>query len=108
MDDTVTISNQFSEGWIQFFALIGVILLVVIGLFIWAVFLRRTKKRRRKHRHHHSSYREKLEKGANDIKEIVEERRHRHRHGHRPVNPTLAETGGLPPRRPPDEPPPGA
>jgi hypothetical protein len=26
---------------------------------------------------------------------------------HRPTNPTLAQTGGLPPKRDPDEPPPG-
>jgi hypothetical protein len=31
-------------------------------------------------------------------------RRHRHR---RPLNPTLAESGGLPPRRDPNQPPPG-
>jgi hypothetical protein len=31
-------------------------------------------------------------------------RRHRHR---RPTNPTLAQTGGLPPKRDPDMPPPG-
>ena len=33
-------------------------------------------------------------------------RKRRHRH-HRPTNPTLAQTGGLPPRRDPDLPPPG-
>ena len=33
-------------------------------------------------------------------------RRKRHRH-HRHTNPTLAESGGLPPKRSPDQPPPG-
>jgi len=33
--------------------------------------------------------------------------RRRHRHEERPRNPTLADTGGLPPRRPADQPPPG-
>ena len=33
-------------------------------------------------------------------------RKHKHRH-HRPTNPTLAETGGLPPKRAPDQLPPG-
>lgn len=33
-------------------------------------------------------------------------RRRKHRH-HRPQNPTLAQTGGLPPRRDPNLPPPG-
>lgn len=31
-------------------------------------------------------------------------RKHRHR---RPTNPTLAQTGGLPPKRDPNQPPPG-
>jgi hypothetical protein len=33
-------------------------------------------------------------------------RKRRHRH-HRPTNPTLAQTGGLPPKRDPNLPPPG-
>ena len=33
-------------------------------------------------------------------------RKRKHRH-HRPTNPTLAQTGGLPPKRDPDQPPPG-
>ena len=34
-------------------------------------------------------------------------RRKRRKRHHRPINPTLSETGGLPPKRDPDEPPPG-
>jgi hypothetical protein len=34
-------------------------------------------------------------------------RRRRRRRGHRPRNPTLSETGGLPPKRPLDTPPAG-
>jgi hypothetical protein len=33
-------------------------------------------------------------------------RKRKHRH-HRPLNPTLAQTGGLPPKRDPNQPPPG-
>jgi hypothetical protein len=33
-------------------------------------------------------------------------RKRRHRH-HRPTNPTLAQTGGLPPKRAANQPPPG-
>jgi hypothetical protein len=47
---------------------------------IWiAVFRRKSKKKRRKHRQRH----------------------------HRQHNPTLAETGGLPPKRDPNQPPTG-
>jgi hypothetical protein len=54
--------------------------LPVIGIIVWAVLIRnRGQRKRRKHRKH---------------------RRHHH-------NPTLAQTGGLPPARPRDQPPRG-
>lgn len=34
-------------------------------------------------------------------------KRKRKRRHHRPTNPTLAQTGGLPPKRAPNQPPPG-
>jgi hypothetical protein len=34
-------------------------------------------------------------------------KRRRKRRHHRPINPTLSETGGLPPKRDPNQPPPG-
>jgi len=64
--------------WANFLAMAGGMLLGAVGVLVW--FLRFHKKRRRKHRPHH---REK-----------------------RPLNPTLAETGGLPPKRDPNQPPP--
>ena len=63
--------------WLNFLAVAGCMLLGAFGVLIWYVFFR--KKRKRKYRHHH-----------------------REKH---PLNPTLAETGGLPPKRDPDEPP---
>jgi LPXTG-motif cell wall-anchored protein len=52
----------------------------IAGVVIWiAVFRRKSKKKRRKHRQRH----------------------------HRQHNPTLAETGGLPPKRDPNQLPPG-
>jgi hypothetical protein len=62
--------------WLNFLAVTGCMLLGAFGVLIWFLFLR--KKRKRKYRHHHEK---------------------------RPLNPTLAETGGLPPKRNPDEPP---
>ena len=64
--------------WLNFVAVAGGMLLGAVGVLIWYLFFR--KKRKRKRRQHH---REK-----------------------RPLNPTLAETQGLPPRRDPDQPPP--
>jgi hypothetical protein len=72
----------------------------------WAVFLR--KRRRRRHEHHHAPHHSSTpaEVAETPAKEDApappEKRRHRRhsRHRHRPRNPTLAETGGLPPIRP--------
>ena len=59
--------------WAYFLALFAVIVLSAFGVFLWAVLFRKTK-RKRKHRS-------------------------RQRHEERQLNPTLAETGGLPPVR---------
>jgi membrane protein implicated in regulation of membrane protease activity len=58
--------------WANFLALFAVIVLSAFGVFLWAVLFR--KKRKRKH---HS----------------------RQRREQRKLNPTLAESGGLPPAR---------
>jgi len=66
--------------WVNFLIMTGVFVLIAMGALIWVVYFR---KRGRKHRH-----------------------KHRHQRERRSVNPTLAQTGGLPPARPPE--PPGA
>jgi hypothetical protein len=58
--------------WLNFLAMAVALLLGVFGVFLWAVMFR--KKRHRK-------------------------RRKRHEHEKRQLNPTLAESGGLPPLR---------
>ncbi len=73
MDDSLPAVGNMSPAWGNFFIMLGVFALVAIGAIIWVLFFRRTKKRKRKHRH---------------------------RHEHRSPNPTLAESGGLPPIRP--------
>jgi len=91
------------------FGAIGLVTLLVV---LWAVFLR--KRRRRRRSHHHGS-----EHSLQPAETLVApnpaadpsppaQRRHRRRSGrkHRRLNPTLAETGGLPPVRPEDSPPP--
>ena len=65
----------------MFAIMAGAIGISVCAVALWLLFFRpKSKKRHRKHR------------------------RKRHQHQH---NPTLAETGGLPPRRDPQQPPAG-
>jgi len=69
-----------SADWLIFGAMLVAIGLPIAGFVIWlTVFRPNAKKRRRKHRQRHSRQR----------------------------NPTLAETGGLPAKRDPNQPPAG-
>jgi hypothetical protein len=65
--------------WLIFVAILLPVCLVIAGFVVWLLMLRggSSRHRRRKRRHH------------------------------RPTNPTLAQTGGLPPKRDPNQPPPG-
>ncbi|MFM1944234.1 MAG: hypothetical protein RI897_3216 [Verrucomicrobiota bacterium] len=91
----------------------GAGLALTLVLIIWAVGYVQKGKRRRKHHHHRSrpeimrNTEEAAEEAAHSEGEEVEEgAEHRHRHrrrrkrrDHRRRNPSLAETGGLPPVR---------
>ena len=74
-------SNGKSADWLMFAVMVAAIGLAVGLVAVWAVVFR-TKTKKRKHK----------------------QRRKRH---HRQHNPTLAEKGGLPPMRNPNQPPPG-
>jgi hypothetical protein len=63
--------------WLGFILFLLLMCAVLGGLFIWVSMRNSKSKRKRKHRHH------------------------------RPTNPTLDQTGGLPPKRDPGVPPPG-
>jgi hypothetical protein len=100
--DLLPAIGPMSPAWRDFFVMLGVMVFIIAGALIWAIFLRRKRRRRAHHFHHRrhrTSYREQLRKGATGIKQYVQERRRRHRVRY-PVNPTLAQTGGLPPVRP--------
>jgi FtsZ-interacting cell division protein ZipA len=84
---------------------VGAIGLVMLLVLTWAVFFRKRRRRRKyHHEHHHSSRPDEVPEVLKDeeFPSPHERRRHRRhsRHKHRPRNPTLAETGGLPPIRP--------
>jgi hypothetical protein len=81
--------------------LLGAVCVLVLLFLTWAMFLRKRKDELsgwKVERRQHSS------NGQSDASGHHHHRRRRRRREHRPRNPTLAETGGLPPARP--EPPP--
>jgi hypothetical protein len=79
MDNVLPTGGHLSPGWTQILIVIGAIAAMTALIFFWVViFHKRGLKQRRRRRNH------------------------RGRTSH---NPTLAETGGLPPVRPKDQPP---
>jgi type VI protein secretion system component VasK len=94
------------------FVVIGALVLVVVLLLVWALAIRKPRRRHRRHHHHRQESRQwgmNPDAGLQDEAEAegkpAETRRRRRRREHRQRNPTLAQTGGLPPIR--EEKPPG-
>ncbi len=84
--------------------LIGIALALLVILLLWARFFRR---RSRRHADLRVASHVLVETGMAESSEHKHRHhRRRHRREHRPRNPTLAETGGLPPPRQTDELPP--
>ena len=99
-DGPITGVGPMSRTTKEGFIIVGAILFVSLLVGIWA-FLSRTRRRRdarRQERRHRRSMFQNARKGVAEIKQLVREHKHRRRR-HRPRNPTLAETGGLPPPR---------
>jgi hypothetical protein len=115
--------NEGTRDWLIVFGAIT----VLTGLLVLVVYLLRGKKegtsgerRHRRHRRHHHSgssghshsshnsgnAQEGADSGGDDDDASPKRRKwRRRRREHRPRNPTLAETGGLPPVRPEGPPP---
>jgi hypothetical protein len=94
--------------------IILVLSILAVAAFIWAAFIR--KRARHTHRYHHRNAPQVRHSDPKPPPMASGERsqgrkrrrRHRRRRGERKLNPTLAETGGLPPVRPnAAQPPPG-
>ena len=79
------------RGSLPFLMVFGVSVLAVLA---WATLIRRPMRRKERGQLlDHSTGR-----GSGSAPQRSSRRRRRRRHGHRPMAPTLAETGGLPPR----------
>jgi hypothetical protein len=88
--------------------LFGALALVTVLLVLWAVYVRKAPRRHsHRHHHHHHHSPEEVNNSSNAVPDGDSEandekqyrRKRRRRREHRPRNPTLAETGGLPPVR---------
>ena len=99
-DDPIPGFSGVGDAMKEHLILLGALLLVAVVLIAWAYLSRRTRRKsaRREERRHRHSIKEAA-KGVAEIHKYVKERQGGRRREHRPRNPTLAETGGLPPIR---------
>ncbi len=106
--DTISIANKMPPEATDVLIVLGAIVLVALIVFFCVLSFRKDGgKVRHKHHHrrHQKSYREQFQKTTSGIKELIKQHRRRRHREHRPINPTLAQTGGLPPIRKADKPP---
>ncbi len=108
------LSGSVREGLYIF----GALVLVTVPIVIWAAFYRK-KPRRRVYRHHHRSHHHDHNSAETpplttsgssaESAPLIRKRKgwRRSRHRERPMNPTLAQTRGLPPVRNESTPPAG-
>jgi hypothetical protein len=96
--DAVVSWQKLSDTTRDAILIFGTLTLVVLIMVIWAIYFRK-RRRDRSHDYEYPS-------GSANGEASSQKRRkwRRRRRDHRPRNPTLAETGGLPPARS-DEPP---
>jgi LPXTG-motif cell wall-anchored protein len=105
-DQMLLLKTMGHTGWAQtgiIFAAIGFVAVVTFAL----VYLFRKKiLRRHRHHHHHRSTSAAVAPGQNPAAEENGRGKKRWRRSRRPLNPTLAQTRGLPPLRDENTPPP--
>jgi hypothetical protein len=101
------------SGSRQSILIFGMLLLVSFMAFAWAAFFRRRPRQRVRHHHHRhiepvtpAASEQNGNGGTPSANGHSQGRRRRVRREHRPRNPTLAETRGLPPIRGQAPPPP--
>lgn len=110
LDDLLKQEKKAGGNLRQYWIFWGALLLVVVLALGWAVFIRKRNRRTPGFHHAHHGGRVGIDSSAalNGATPGGESghRRKRRRRAHRPRNPTLAESGGLPPVRedPPAEP----
>jgi hypothetical protein len=93
--DVIVTWKKIGPGTREGLMVFGALFLVISLVFIWALFIRKDSRKRKRHYHYPST------SSSGDDPEHVSGKRKwkKRRRDHRPRNPTLAETGGLPPIR---------
>jgi hypothetical protein len=106
--DRLLLKNLGHTETSQITIIFGALGVVVVLSFLFVFVFRKQllRKRKRHHHHHHHHHRESVQAAPQEA-QPKRRRWRRLRREHRPLNPTLAQKGGLPPLRDPDQPPAG-
>jgi ABC-type nickel/cobalt efflux system permease component RcnA len=105
--EVISTGSGMTPAMREWLIVMGALLGVSVVAAIWFVLTQTGKRKRRRKHHHHSHHEEDEPQAPVEKKEKhSHHRRRRHRSAHEelPRNPTLAETGGLPPIRDEDAP----
>lgn len=113
--DPRRVTDGLTPGAVHPFAepllVVGILLLLALAVFVAIFVLHKPagaggRRHRHRHRHHHHHHPEPESADGVDSATVAEElasssrhSRRRHHHSHTARNPSLAETGGLPPKR---------
>jgi hypothetical protein len=105
VDSVLAQWRSLSAATREVLIILGAAAVVTVWVMVWALFFRKSHRRQHRHHHgHHYSQGPAVDAGGGDNNDDASQppkRRkwRRPRREHRPRNPTLAETGGLPPAR---------
>jgi len=86
-------ASLLTQAYFEYLIYGSALLVVAVGLFLWAGTVRKPRKRKERHHWRSGSPKHSIDLGA------ATKQRRRRRRSEPPRNPTLAETRGLPPLR---------
>ena len=99
--DVIVTWKKIGPGTREGLMVFGALFLVISLMFAWAFFIRKPARKRKRNYHYPSTSSGRGAENQGDAEHPSGKRKwKRRRRDHRPRNPTLAETGGLPPIRP--------
>jgi len=84
---------------LQLLIMVGAFLVVGLLIFCWAAFFRKPKSRHHSHNYDGGGLPARHKRRSKLARMLGKKRRKRTRSRERPINPTLAQIGGLPPHR---------
>ena len=98
--DVIVTWKKIGPGTREGLIVFGALFLLISLLLIWALYIRKPSRKRKRRYHYPPTSSSRDTVNGEDTEQVSGKKKwKRRRRDHRPRNPTLAETGGLPPIR---------